>query len=584
MHLPAETISTYGLGLMSSGDFSLPSKEKSLAAVGAEAGTDELVKTGSPCFACTPLPSHWRSNKTLPVAFKVVCMGDVPDGTVVTVRAGNDENFSGELRNSTATFKNNVAKFNDLRFVGRSGRGKSFNLTIHVATNPPQVATYNKAIKITVDGPREPRTKGRQPHLQMKSISPRSSRSPSSSPKVNLLNFEVSSEPPVPLTLPESTWNDAFDSMKKERQWNPVELPSKVPAVTTATSSHGSITGTFAGLSDIPWNELPTPPYPQHLVPASVSTTTFPSRPEDQLAPLVSSSVLTPSLFSPGPPPPSQQLVTEDYLGLYYESAPSSSKQVSQEFKLPKLDQELFSEKPYQQSFPSSSNISTVLQPVDFKQPYLPPSTSSILSPTFTSTIPLFSSETQGHSSLFYPSVQPQPSQELVMDSSESGTAALVSSSVLNRTTPSSSSILPSYSSSNFPTSSVGPTMQSLQMPCLEFFGTSDSGFTPGPLTMAASVLSSSSSPSSTDISSFGLEILDSELRTPPVTTAISSLSSPFSLSGTVPMHREPSYVPMMHDQVSSSTSTNIYDSCVPSTTTSSTSSSMVQSDVWRPY
>ncbi|PRD34769.1 UNVERIFIED_CONTAM: Runt-related transcription factor 3 [Trichonephila clavipes] len=124
MHLPAETISTYGLGLMSSGDFSLPSKEKSLAAVGAEAGTDELVKTGSPCFACTPLPSHWRSNKTLPVAFKVVCMGDVPDGTVVTVRAGNDENFSGELRNSTATFKNNVAKFNDLRFVGRSGRGE----------------------------------------------------------------------------------------------------------------------------------------------------------------------------------------------------------------------------------------------------------------------------------------------------------------------------------------------------------------------------------------------------------------------------------------------------------------------------
>ncbi|GFU33861.1 hypothetical protein NPIL_697951 [Nephila pilipes] len=585
MHLPAETISTYGLGLMSSGDFSLPSKEKSLAAVGAEVGTEDLVKTGSPCFVCTPLPTHWRSNKTLPVAFKVVCRGDVPDGTVVTVRAGNDENFCGELRNSTATFKNNVAKFNDLRFVGRSGRGKSFNLTIHVATNPPQVATYNKAIKITVDGPREPRTKGRQPHIQMKSISPRSSRSPSSSPKVDLLNFQVSSDPPAPLTLPESTWNDAFDSLKKERQWNPVELPSKVPAVTTATSSHGSIGGTFPGLLDIPWNELPTPPYPQHLVPASVSTTTFPTRPDDQLAPLVSSSVLTPSLFSSGPPPPPpQQLVNEDYLGLYYESAPSSSKQVSQEFKLPKLDPELFVDKPYEHSFPSSSNISAVLQPVDFKQPYLAPSTSSILSPTFTSTVPLFSTETQVHSSLYYPSVQPQSSQELVMDSSESGTAALVSSSVLDRTTPATSSILPSYSSSNFATSSVGPSMQSLQMPCLEFFGTSDPGFTPGPLTMAASVLSSSSSPSSTDISSFGLEILDSELRTPPVTTAISSLSSPFSLSGTVPMHREPSYVPMMHDQVSSSTSTNIYDSCVPATTTSSTSSSMVQSDVWRPY
>ena len=37
--------------------------------------------------------------------------------------------------------------------------GKSFNLTISIASNPPQVATYQKAIKVTVDGPREPRSK-----------------------------------------------------------------------------------------------------------------------------------------------------------------------------------------------------------------------------------------------------------------------------------------------------------------------------------------------------------------------------------------------------------------------------------------
>lgn len=37
--------------------------------------------------------------------------------------------------------------------------GKSFTLTITVSTSPPQVATYNKAIKVTVDGPREPRSK-----------------------------------------------------------------------------------------------------------------------------------------------------------------------------------------------------------------------------------------------------------------------------------------------------------------------------------------------------------------------------------------------------------------------------------------
>ena len=37
----------------------------------------ELVKTGCPHLVCTMLPSHWRSNKTLPVAFKVVALGDV---------------------------------------------------------------------------------------------------------------------------------------------------------------------------------------------------------------------------------------------------------------------------------------------------------------------------------------------------------------------------------------------------------------------------------------------------------------------------------------------------------------------------
>ncbi|XP_046406707.1 runt-related transcription factor 3-like isoform X2 [Ischnura elegans] len=119
----------------------------------------ELVPTGSPYLLCSALPAHWRSNKTLPVAFKVVALVDVMDGTLVTVRAGNDENCCAELRNCTAVMKNQVAKFNDLRFVGRSGRGKSFSITITVGTTPPQVATYNKAIKVTVDGPREPRSK-----------------------------------------------------------------------------------------------------------------------------------------------------------------------------------------------------------------------------------------------------------------------------------------------------------------------------------------------------------------------------------------------------------------------------------------
>lgn len=150
-----------------------------------------LVRTGSPVILCSALPSHWRSNKSLPVAFKVVALDEVTDGTLVTIKAGNDENCCGELRNCTAVMKNQVAKFNDLRFVGRSGRGqyprspesspklsllgnvhreltetssrfvtgKSFSLTIQISTVPFQVATYTKAIKVTVDGPREPRSK-----------------------------------------------------------------------------------------------------------------------------------------------------------------------------------------------------------------------------------------------------------------------------------------------------------------------------------------------------------------------------------------------------------------------------------------
>jgi len=44
-----------------------------------------------------------------------------------------------------------------MSYVGCSG--KSFNVMIVIDTNPPQVATYLDAIKVTVDGPRDVRTK-----------------------------------------------------------------------------------------------------------------------------------------------------------------------------------------------------------------------------------------------------------------------------------------------------------------------------------------------------------------------------------------------------------------------------------------
>lgn len=35
--------------------------------------------------------------------------------------------------------------------------GKSFTISINVLTSPPQIATLQRAIKVTVDGQRQPR-------------------------------------------------------------------------------------------------------------------------------------------------------------------------------------------------------------------------------------------------------------------------------------------------------------------------------------------------------------------------------------------------------------------------------------------
>ncbi|KAK7938246.1 hypothetical protein WMY93_001572 [Mugilogobius chulae] len=118
----------------------------------------ELVKTGQPKLLCSVLPTHWRCQQDAAHRIQGDRVGrhtrrDVGDGdggeTTKTTQA--------ELRNATAAIKGQVARFNDLRFVGRSGQVMNFTLTITVFTNPPQVATYQRAIKITVDGPREPR-------------------------------------------------------------------------------------------------------------------------------------------------------------------------------------------------------------------------------------------------------------------------------------------------------------------------------------------------------------------------------------------------------------------------------------------
>lgn len=90
----------------------------------------DLVVTGSPHLLCSSLPKHWRSNKSLPTPFRVVSLVPVLDGTRVVLSAGNEERPFAELKNAVTIMQNQEARFNDLRFLGRSGRGKTYRPTI----------------------------------------------------------------------------------------------------------------------------------------------------------------------------------------------------------------------------------------------------------------------------------------------------------------------------------------------------------------------------------------------------------------------------------------------------------------------
>lgn len=124
----ARTRSTDTVGERASGEESSLSECRLSRAGSMAADTLEvegpLIATDAPNLLCTRLPNHWRSNKTLPSCFRVVSLDGAADGTEVTLRAGNEDNPCAEVRNNRAVMKGHVAKFSDLRFVGRSGRGK----------------------------------------------------------------------------------------------------------------------------------------------------------------------------------------------------------------------------------------------------------------------------------------------------------------------------------------------------------------------------------------------------------------------------------------------------------------------------
>ncbi|KJE89403.1 hypothetical protein CAOG_00880 [Capsaspora owczarzaki ATCC 30864] len=125
-----------------------------------------IVSTTHPQVLCSNLPEHWRCNKSLPAPFVVYAQVNVPDDTEVTVSAGNDEHAIAEMRNFATVMSNNTATFSDLRFMGRSGRGKRLTVSITIHTTPtPIVAQLVEVIKMTVDGPRDPRR--RRPGSEM---------------------------------------------------------------------------------------------------------------------------------------------------------------------------------------------------------------------------------------------------------------------------------------------------------------------------------------------------------------------------------------------------------------------------------
>lgn len=68
------------------------------------------------------LPDEWRAKRR--VKFRLETLGDIPDGTKVTIACGSIRNPSQELRNNIAVVNNSAAEFDDLRFEGKSGRGE----------------------------------------------------------------------------------------------------------------------------------------------------------------------------------------------------------------------------------------------------------------------------------------------------------------------------------------------------------------------------------------------------------------------------------------------------------------------------
>ena len=71
------------------------------------------------------LPEFARANKYIGNYNVYVQNNEVPDGTLIEIKAYSTKTGWGELKNNISRVVNDKACFEDLRFIGKSGRGIS---------------------------------------------------------------------------------------------------------------------------------------------------------------------------------------------------------------------------------------------------------------------------------------------------------------------------------------------------------------------------------------------------------------------------------------------------------------------------
>jgi len=134
-----------------------------------------LVTTNDASFISTKLPDHWRKDRPLPL-FAVMCVdGSVSNDTKISLSVAPQGDLTAQrqgMHNGSSTFQNGVAYFADARFTETSGRGRRFNIALHIWSSVPHIVMAHMTVKVTVDGPRAVRTRNRRSHSRTASTPP----------------------------------------------------------------------------------------------------------------------------------------------------------------------------------------------------------------------------------------------------------------------------------------------------------------------------------------------------------------------------------------------------------------------------